>query len=388
MKGKLKKIFFLILDYYFKSISKNQVLLLIHPKYFSGEIVQELNERFRFYFSDEKIKLKIKQRKFLSFYFTLPIKKIKLFYGFDINNVIESKLKSFLFFDIDFNKNPQDGWNWHDALTEFTFKKESKHKLYLSKQIALKKYIEILPKKEKAFTIGTGPSLEKAIEIDWTDGYTIVCNTIVKDADLWNHIHPDFIVAGDAIYHFGHNDFAISFMSDLKNRLRETSTVFVYPFMYHAYLSRELTEFEDRLIPIPLSINIKDLVSISLLEDFTLPSNVGNVLNLLLLPLAITLSKNIFLYGFDGRAPDDKLFWANSNKHTYSDKISKIIEKHPKFFDFHVPKKNENEYVKKFHGDKLDNELTVIENQGWCFTMMHKTWTETLSKRIKNSNEL
>ncbi len=266
-------------------------------------------------------------------------------------------------------------------MTEFSHSKKHKDQILQEKNLLFKKVVKKLPDRDKAYVLGTGPSLEKAINLNWNDGYKIVCNTIVKDVELWNYLQPDFILAGDAIYHFGNNDFAIAFIEDLKLRLRETNTFFVYPFIYHSYLSFELKEFEDRLIPIPISY--KDLSSISLLDDFSLPANTGNVLNLLLLPLATTLSKNVYLYGFNGRAPGDKLFWSYSDKHSYVDKIDKIIEKHPKFFEQNVPKNNESNYVKKVHGDKLDQILTNLESLGWCFIMMHETWTETLAKRFK-----
>jgi hypothetical protein len=231
--------------------------------------------------------------------------------------------------------------------------------------------------------LGTGPSLATAIDKDWNDGYTIVCNTIVKDKVLWNHIKPDFIVAGDAIYHFGDNGFAKSFMEDLKERLGETKTYFIYPLLYHSFLKRELLDFKDRLIPVPTvfeDYNIKGLF-----DNFTLPSNTGNALNILLLPLATTISKNIFLFGFDGRAPKDKLFWSNSNNHSYSDKLHEIIKKHPCFFDTQVPAGKESDYVQKVHGSNLDKILCVFEMENWSFTMMHKTWTETLAKRYNEN---
>lgn len=377
----LKKIFFQLLDFYYKKKSNSKIILFLDSRNRNSDIVNELKFRFNFYFPVGTELKVIYLSKYLIF-FTIPIKKIKLYFGYGFSNKIESKLKNFLFFDVDFSSNPEDGWNWHHALTSFSYNSNEKNEVIKNKHSLFLNYVNTITKKEKIYIIGTGPSLDNAINLTWDDGIKIVCNTIVKDSILWNHLNPEFIVAGDAIYHFGDNDFAKSFIADLKDRLKETNTVFIYPFMYHSFLSNELKDFENRLIPIPVSN--KNLESISLIDDFNLPGSVGNVLNLLLLPLAISLSKNVYLYGFDGRAPNDKLFWANSNKHTYSEKLQCIIDKHPKFFDFHVPKNNEKEYVKKFHGDKLDLALSNLENKGWNFTMMHKTWTETLAKRYKD----
>lgn len=381
MKKKIRLFIVYLLKCYYSYKSNDEILLIVNSHNHSDQIIFELKERFRFYFNSNLPNLKIIYSNNFKFNFLIPKNKIKLYYGFKFNKLKESKLKNFLFYDIDFNSNAEDGWNWHLALTEFSFSRKHKNQILQEKNLLFKKVVKKLPCRDKAYVLGTGPSLENAINLNWNDGYKLVCNTIVKDVELWNYLKPDFILAGDAIYHFGNNDFAIAFIEDLKLRLRETNTFFVYPFIYHAFLSFELKEFEERLIPIPISY--KDLSSISLLDDFSLPANTGNVLNLLLLPLATTLSKNVYLYGFNGRAPGDKLFWSYSDKHSYVDKIEKIIEKHPKFFEQNVPKNNESNYVKKVHGDKLDQILTNLESLGWCFIMMHETWTETLAKRFK-----
>jgi hypothetical protein len=102
----------------------------------------------------------------------------------------------------------------------------------------------------------------------------------------------------------------------------------------------------------------------------------------MLLPLACTFSKNIFLWGFDGRAPGDAMFWKNSDKHFYNDDVSQLTKLHPAFFDFHVPKGNETNYVKKVHGDALEHFLHAAERNGFSFTMLHFSHTEVLQKRI------
>src|SRR3990172_1258353 len=172
----------------------------------------------------------------------------------------------------------------------------------------------------KAYLFGTGPSLEKANTQSFSDGYVIVCNTIVRDAVLWHYLKPDLIAAGDAIYHFGHSSFARAFRTDLKQRLLESAgkTYFVYPELFDAIVQRELGELESVLIPVPFGRH--DDVAVDLTARFELPM-LSNVLNILLLPLASTLSRSVWLWGFDGRAPDDKLFWSNSSPHAYPELI-------------------------------------------------------------------
>ncbi|MHC4213533.1 MAG: class I SAM-dependent methyltransferase [Planctomycetota bacterium] len=280
------------------------------------------------------------------------------------------------FFDIDHRRCAVDGWNWPRLTVNYgNYKSDTEQ--------AKKRFTATIDMVRaqgltKAYLLGTGPSLEKAIERDFSDGYRIVCNTIVRDKNLWNHINPHFIVAGDGIYHFGHTSFPRAFRRDLKERLAETQTFFVYPDLFDPIVQREFSDFAHRLLPIPSGG--PQAIDIDLTKDFALP-NLGNVLGLLLLPLGCTLSKNVNLWGFDGRAPDDKLFWSNSNKHSYTDLIPELQKEHPMFFDHFAPKTKPNWYTKEYFGDILDNVLTQAENAGFSFTMMHKSWTPTLAKR-------
>jgi hypothetical protein len=132
------------------------------------------------------------------------------------------------------------------------------------------------------------------------------------------------------------------------------------------------------LIPIPVAAH--DILHVNLRERFELP-HIGNVLNQLLLPVACTLSKSVWLWGFDGRAPNDKLFWANSAAHAYPEFVDELRREHPAFFGKWVPPGKESHYVNDVHGDSLDERLRRAENEGFEFVMMHETWTRTLSKR-------
>lgn len=284
-------------------------------------------------------------------------------------------------FNVDYFHNPSDGWTWHDIINYMSKRNDN----YLSQSKSrFTKYIKGLKSKSlnKCYIFGTGPSLETARNRDWSDGYVVVCNTIVRDKELWEYLNPDFIVAGDAIYHFGHTSFAKEFRKDLALRLSESETMFVYPDFFHELVSRELSCVSDHLIPIPGGNHNK--INVNLLSNFSLPC-LGNVLNHLLLPLACTLSKNVYMFGFDGRSPKDKLFWSNSNKHSYPEFMEELQRAHPCFFEYFVPKDDPCKYVKDVHGDQLDECMKAAESEGWHFLMMHKSWTPTLQKRFIES---
>jgi heat shock protein HspQ len=279
-------------------------------------------------------------------------------------------------FDIDPKKNPQASAN----LVKLSVYCASEKVDLAGSRARFISYVDSLRKQQldKAYVFGTGPSLERAEQVNWSDGYRIVCNTIVRDPVLWHHINPHFIVAGDALYHFSYTKFARCFREDLAKRLAETNTFFVYPVLFHQIVARELGQYADRLFPIPKSYHTD--IHVDLTKEFCLPG-LGNVLPSLLLPLACTLSKNVFLWGFDGRAPKDQLFWSNSSKHSYPELLPELVEAFPAFFKHLVPDDDPLKYVKSVHGDNLEMSLQDAENAGWGFHMMHESWTPTFQKR-------
>ena len=338
---------------------------------------QDLKERLNFYFPEHSLSKLIPSKcvPLRAFFTNEPV----LQYG-DKNFSLKIKITFFKnFFWVDSFQNPDDGSEWIRFSNFINYHKIDikKSKLIFDKYVFRQKNYGF----NKAYIFGTGVSLEKAINKNWEDGYRIVCNTIVKDPVLWKHLNPNFIVAGDAIYHFGHTEFSRTFREDLKKRLRESDIPFIYPAFFDYIARRELAEFEDRLIPIPISKHKK--IHVNLIENFNLPE-MGNVLALLLLPIGCTLSKHIYLWGFDGRSPKDKnkLFWSNSSKHAYDDLLKSIQTAHPKFFDHFVPKDNLNKYVLNVHGDLLDEKMNNAEHNGFKFIMMHPSYTETLQKRF------
>lgn len=279
-------------------------------------------------------------------------------------------------FDVDMNANALEAWEWFEAAVylEGTPDRDVVRQRFdrWRGSIASTDF-------EKVYLFGTGPSLAKAIEHDWSDGLRIVCNTIVRDPELWHHIKPHAIVAADALYHFGPTEFARAFRRDLLTRLRESpDVVFFYPDIFHSVVAAEIAIEEERLIPVQKGQSIA--VHRCLSEDFTLPA-LGNVLNLMLLPVGCALGKHIKLWGFDGRAPTDTLFWANSNKHSYPELMSSLKEAHPAFFNHFVPANDPESYVRSVHGDVLEHCLTLAEADGWTFEMLHMSWTPTLERR-------
>jgi len=282
--------------------------------------------------------------------------------------------------DLDFETNPMDGWALAELGAELT-RSTLKKSIDAGRSIFSERVHAIRAAGDRpAYLFGTGPSLERAVDRSFDDGIAVVCNTIVRDADLWKKLDPAFFTAGDAIYHFGPTAHARAFRIDALQRLKESQgrTLFVYPAPFDVIVRSEFREIEELLVPIPWGPHTD--VTVNLLDRFELP-RLGNVLNALLLPLGCTLSREVGLWGFDGRAPTDTGFWSNSTKHAYPELMQTIRDAHPAFFADLVPKGKEVQYVNQVHGDLLDERLTDAEGRGFSFRMLHPSWTATLQKR-------
>ncbi|WP_128548355.1 hypothetical protein [Larkinella soli] len=281
-------------------------------------------------------------------------------------------------FNFNFNENYLEAWEYHKLLARINPKLVNDG--IIKGQTRLKALKEKLEKEHKlAYIFGTGPSLEKAIHKNWNDGIRILSNTVVKDSELWNSIDPHFIVASDAIYHFGIGQFARCFRADLKKCMRNSDKAhFIYPAVFHPFCVQEFPDFVDRLIPIPHGN--ATTIHHDLTSEYVLPIY-GNVLPQVLLPVACTLSKKIGLWGFDGRSPNDKMFWKNSSKHFYSEHVEELTRLHPAFFNVLLPKGSPEDYVKRVHGDVLERGLQLAEADGFTFSMLHPSYTSTLNNR-------
>ena len=394
---------------------KRNIVLLTSSE--SNELINIKNKIY-FYFND------IVSVKVINSISLLDIfsNDVILVYNFNLPSYLIFKYSNF--FIIDPEVNPLDGWDWHRALNffngldvtgvnqnktaktiifiisflrktrflsligmaiQFVFKK-LEHLFYFDDDIVNKsqllfnniklKFVND-SKLKKIYLFGTGPSLSNAINFHWNDGIRLVCNTIVKNKVLWNHINPNIIVAGDAIYHFGISKFSKQFRNDLKLRLAETDTYFIYPMEFHSFLSERLSDFKDKLIPIP--VQNKTSFNYSFDKSFTLPQ-LGNSLNLLSFPVAVNLSKNINLWGYDGKAPNDNDFWKNSNDNFYQELVDELKLIHPGFFKYFLddPKK----YSKDVFGTKMEKNFLNLESNNYKISMLHKSWTKPLNKRF------
>ena len=277
------------------------------------------------------------------------------------------------FIIIDRHTRMYDGWVW----AEFSYQRQPKpykEQQQLQAQLYFQEYIGNLPKFARSYIFGTGPSLDIATKFDFSDGYRIVCNTIVKNKDLIDYIQPHFIVAADAIYHFGNNKHAYQFRLDLEQRLRENPTTrFITTDNFGELLKHHHPFVYERTIPLQTGL---DGIFLDMKNRLAY-TNMHNILNSILLPLGSSLTDDVFLLGFDGRTSDNQIFWKNSEQNSYSNLKASIAMAHPGFFAG-------NSYYEKYaqwQSENAEKIMSMGERIGKRYYCMNKTAIPALQSR-------
>ena len=190
-----------------------------------------------------------------------------------------------------------------------------------------------------AYVFGTGPSLEKAMDMDFSNGVSIISNTIVKNKALVDHIRPSVIAAGDPALHYGVSKYACAFRENLLRVMDEHDCILVMPMGYYPLFIKRYPHLESRTYGLPIIPAKKENISLNLIERYE-AACYANVLTMLLLPLAATFSKNVHIIGCDGRPPETiseniespSPFW-NHHKDSEQEALYDTLKIcHPSFF--------------------------------------------------------
>ncbi|HJV35778.1 hypothetical protein [Geomonas sp.] len=234
-------------------------------------------------------------------------------------------------------------------------------------------YVDGLPNFPRAYLFGTGPSIEKAFDHDFSDGYRIVCNTMIKNDELMDHIKPHFMVAGDGIYHFGVSKYACRFRNDLERFLKRHRCLLVIPEGYYddfVFHNEALAEFA---LPVPY---VAQEINLRMKEKLEIKFS-HNILNQLLLPLASSLCDEVMLLGFDGRKAGDLHFWKSSDSVNYEDLKVHQHQAHPGFFSG----VDHAEYA-RIQSDCAEKIMSLGERMGKKYRCMNPSSNEALQKRF------
>ncbi len=228
--------------------------------------------------------------------------------------------------------------------------------------------------KEASVVFGTGPSIDKAFDYDFSKCLTIVCNTAVADDDLLDHIQPAFICAGDVVSHFGVSAYAERFRADLVRALKERDAYFFTSAAFGFLLSAKYPELNDKII---FCDQRHRGANTDLQAVWALPK-LDSTLNIHMLPIAATFSDMVFILGCDGKNPNpdkNEDFWAHSVKTHYHDLVDTGHLAHPTF-DLRRQTSTFSRYV-----DSTEESCQAGEIEGKMYFSLEPSFTPALKAR-------
>jgi hypothetical protein len=275
-------------------------------------------------------------------------------------------------FNIDYKSNRVEGWRYFNAYNLSVRDKMPPENLF---------NFENAPKKDKCYAFGTGESLDMAYNYDFSDGYKIACNTMIKNIELMNHIKPDFLVFADAIYHFGPSVYAFAFRKALYEFVSRFPSCFILipELLYYHFLDNN-PGLKKRVYLIPLCKHRE--VNNDLKKEYCC-HQFDNILNLLILPLASTLADNIYFLGFDGKSKDSKRFWNYSTENNFVDLLPLQEFAHPGFFIGRDYESDTEKFV-----EKTEMIMQHGENMGKSYYSLNTSNNKSMQKRfIKKSSD-
>jgi glycosyltransferase involved in cell wall biosynthesis len=230
---------------------------------------------------------------------------------------------------------------------------------------------------ERAYLLATGPSIDHHADHDFTDGVVVACNTTVLDDALIDHAEPDIVTFADPIFHFGCSNYAATFRTELRRQAGRHEFTIVIPLKYHELFASLCPELEERTIGVPFGGMRPNL---RLDVEFEVPP-IDNIATLLMLPIACTLAKDVYMLGFDGRGRSETYFWQHSRRAQLHDLLPAIRGVHPSFFDTDY-----DEYYDA-HSSTLERYLLAGEQSGHSFASLAETYIPALRRRTVRLEE-
>jgi glycosyltransferase involved in cell wall biosynthesis len=228
--------------------------------------------------------------------------------------------------------------------------------------------------KKHAVVFGTGPSIDSAFEYDFSDSLTVVCNSIVQNKELLEHINPAFVTAGDAVSHFGVSSYAAKFRNDMIDKLSSMDLMYFGTATFGYLLTLHYPHLKSKIVLIEQHT---DGPAYDFVSDFSAPK-LDSTMNIHMLPIASTFCDDIFILGCDGKMPskDNEDFWAHSKQTQYHNLVDSGHMCHP-VFDIH---RQANTYDR--HLDSVKSTLENGEKEyGKRYTSLKKSYIPSFSKR-------
>lgn len=184
---------------------------------------------------------------------------------------------------------------------------------------------------EEAYVFATGPSLDTVFDHSIPDdALRVICNSIVRNDKLLDYLDPDVLTFADPVFHFGPSEYAAQFRDDVVQTIREYDCWCVVNTPGDDLLRSQFPDIADRVIGIPDRSDLDRFHVPGASELFV--RSTGNIMTLLMLPVAAAFADQISIVGADGREENESYFWEHSSAAQYEGLMTSAVETHPSFF--------------------------------------------------------
>jgi hypothetical protein len=228
---------------------------------------------------------------------------------------------------------------------------------------------------EKAFVFATGPSLDDAYDYEFPDdSLKIICNSIVKDDELLDHIDPDVLTFADPVFHFGPNRYADTFRRDAVETLKEYDCVAAVPARDRPLLTGHYPNLETQAIGFE---TVDEPTPVFPTSDRLEVVGTGNIMTLFMLPVASALADSIYILGADGREESESYFWEHNDSAQYDDELmNAVADAHPSFFRDRIYEDYYDQHV-----EILGNMIEFGERHGKEYNTLTHSYVPCLADR-------
>lgn len=228
---------------------------------------------------------------------------------------------------------------------------------------------------EEAYVFATGPSLDTVFDHSISEGaLRVICNSIVRNDKLLEYLDPDILTFADPVFHFGPSEYAAQFRDDAVETIREYDCWCVVNTPGDELLRAQFPDIADRVIGIP---------DHSDLDRFHIPSaselfvrSTGNIMTLLMLPVAAAFADQISILGADGREENESYFWEHSSAAQYEGLMNSAVETHPSFFRDRLYEDYYDQHI-----ERLRELIETQEAEGKSYYSVTPSYIPVLSER-------
>ena len=226
---------------------------------------------------------------------------------------------------------------------------------------------------DTSYVFATGPSLDRAFDYEFSEeALSVICNSIVRNDDLLEHLDPDVLTFADPVFHFGPSEYAVQFREDAVRAIRKYDLIAVVPEPCRGLLVGHYPNLADRVIGMrPVYDDSIRFPTANKLEVM----GTENIMTLLMLPVASGLTGTVRFIGADGRKEEEEsYFWEHSDIGQYDDELmNTAFETHPAFFRDRVY----TEYYKE-HVETLTEMVEYGENRGITYESITPSYVPCL----------